>query len=80
MIGRWHGNDFLIDQEAAAVIDARGLSKHTVRTRLAGFATACDVATRAPLYDHEEAAHILGTVRPRPARRATAQRAQRVGP
>lgn len=77
MIGRWHGNDFLVDQEAAAVSDNRGLSKHTVRAKLAGLAVACDVASRAPLYDHEHATHVLATVRPRPARTATAQRARR---
>jgi hypothetical protein len=79
MIGRWHGSDFLIDQDAAIVIDARGLSKHTVRAKLAGHAAACDVATRAPLYDHEQAAQILAAVQPRPARSAARQRVRRAG-
>jgi hypothetical protein len=77
MIGRWHGGDFLVDQEAAAISDGRGLSKHTVRAKLAGHATACDVATRAPLYDHEKATQILTAVQPRPARSSAAQRARR---
>lgn len=76
MIARWHGEDLLIDREAAAV--DRGLSKHTVRARLATAQVACDVRTRAPLYEHEAATEILAAVRPRPARCAGAQRVRRV--
>lgn len=75
MIARWHGNDLLIDQEAAAT--DRGLSKDTVRTKLRDLVVACDVATRAPLYEHEAATTLLAGVRPRPARCAPAQRARR---
>jgi hypothetical protein len=77
MIARWHGDDLLIDQEAAAT--DRGLSKDTVRAKLAGLAVACDVKTRAPLYDHEHATTLLAAVRPRPARCAATQRARRAG-
>ena len=49
-IARCHQDDLLIDHEAAAV--DRGLSKHTVRAKLGALQVACDVASRAPLYDH----------------------------
>lgn len=81
MIARWHGDDLLIDQEAATIERARtddgGLSRHTVRAKLAAYVVACDVATRAPLYDHQQATTVLAAVKPRPARSAQAQRARR---
>ena len=41
-----------------------GLSKHTVRAKLAGLEVACDVTTRAPLYNHETATTVLATATP----------------
>ena len=81
MIVRWHGEDLLVDQEAATVDRAMagdgGLSRHTVRARLAGQEVACDVRTRAPLYEHEHATAVLAAVRPRPGRSAARLRARR---
>ncbi|MGK5677598.1 hypothetical protein [Actinoplanes sp. URMC 104] len=75
MIFRWHDDNAFIDQEFAAT--DRELSKHTVRNRLRELQVACDVKTRAPLYDHEQALTVLEGVRPRPARCAGVQRARR---
>jgi hypothetical protein len=63
----------LYDQEALAV--ETGVSKRTVRRKCEP--VACDVATRAPLYDADAAGEVLGRVRPRPARTAAQQRMRR---
>lgn len=67
-----------IDQEAAATERAvaadGGLSRHTVRAKLAKLDVACDVRTRAPLYEYEHDTTVLAKVKPRPARCAGAQR------
>lgn len=81
MITRWYGDELLIDRKAAFT-DRRmapdgGLSMHTVRAKLAGLEVACDVATRAPLYDFEQASTVLAPVKARRARSAQAQRARR---
>lgn len=72
MIARRDGDGHLYDQEAVAV-DNR-VSARTVRRRCEQ--VACDVSSRAPLYDADTASAVLGAVRPRPARSAPAQRAK----
>jgi hypothetical protein len=64
----------LYDQEALAV--ENGVSVRTVRRKCE--AVACDVASRAPLYDPDAAGHTLGKVKPRPARTAAVQMMRRL--
>lgn len=56
----------LLDQEALAV--ENGVSVRTVRRRCCGLQVACDVRTRAPLYDADAAAGVLAGVVARPGR------------
>lgn len=64
----------LYDQEALAVENR--VSVRTVRRKCE--AVACDVASRAPLYDPDDAGRALGAVKPRPARTSTAQMMRRL--
>lgn len=74
MIARLGDDDALYDQEALAA--EHRLSVRTVRRKCEP--VACDVATRAPLYDPDAAAVLLGVVQPRPARSAPVQRVRRL--
>lgn len=73
-IARWEpGGDaevLLMDPKAVQI--HFGVSDRTVRRRCEP--VACDVATRAPLYDQEDASTRLATVRARPGGTAAARR------
>lgn len=74
MIVRHLPDGELYDQEALATENE--VSVRTVRRRCDP--VACDVATRAPLYDPDDAGVALGSVQPRIARTAAAQRIRRI--
>lgn len=58
----------LFDQEALAVENR--VSQRTVRRKCGHLQVACDVRTRAPLYDADAAGAALAGVRARPGRAA----------
>lgn len=70
MIARLLPDGSLYDQEALSV--DLGLSVRTVRRRCEP--VACDVASRAPLYDPDAAGEVLASVRARPARAVVSRR------
>lgn len=73
-VARWEraGDDDVLLMDPAAVQLHFGFSERTVRRRCDP--VACDVATRAPLYDEETAGAQLANVRARPGATAAARR------